>query len=330
MSNIKSGSRKETPWTGREDATAMERFIDGCNHSNYYKKHPNAGNELERGLLNSYRPSCCRSCGSESIKVHGYTAAGIRRYKCRECGRTFTIITGTIFDQRKIPITEWLDFLLVLFGHGSFRLTSKSNRNAYNTTRYWLRKVFLLLRGWQDGIVLKDKVYLDETYYSLRGADNERDENGKLPRGLSRNKMCIGTAWDGKNLVCVYEGQGKPSMKHTLEAFSLHISQGAMLVHDGDNSHSRLVSALGLSEEVHTTAETNGLKDSENPLQPINNIHKLLKRFLHSHSGFIRKDLPDYLNLFSFMMSEPQNVYEKVEMLLNLALSNPKILRYRG
>ena len=61
-------------------------------------------------------------------------------------------------------------------------------------------------------------MYLDETYYSLRGSDNERDENGKLHRGLSRNKMCIGTAWDGKNLVCVYEGQGKPSMKHTLKA----------------------------------------------------------------------------------------------------------------
>ena len=173
-------------------------------------------------------------------------------------------------------------------------------------------------------------MYLDETYYSLRGSDNERDENGKLHRGLSRNKMCIGTAWDGKNLVCVYEGQGKPFMKHTLKAFSRHISQGATLVHDGDNSHSRLGSALGLSEEIHTTAETKGLKDSENPLQPINNIHKLLKRFLRSHPGFIREDLQDYLNLFSFMMSEPQNLYEKVEMLLNLALSNPKILRYRG
>ena len=88
----------------------------------------------------------------------------------------------------------------------------------------------------------------------------------------------------------------------------MHISQGSTLVHDGDNSHSRLGSALGLSEEIHTTAETKGLKDSENPLQPINNIHKLLKRFLRSHPGFIREDLQDYLNLFSFMMSEHQNL----------------------
>ena len=73
MCNIESGSRKKTPWTGRENTTAMERFIDGCNHSNYYKKHPSAGNELERELLNSYRPDCCGICGNEKIKVHVYT-----------------------------------------------------------------------------------------------------------------------------------------------------------------------------------------------------------------------------------------------------------------
>ena len=70
--------------------------------------------------------------------------------------------------------------------------------------------------------------------------------------------MCIGTAWDGKNLICVYEGQGKPSMKHTMESFISHISRESLMVHDGDNSHSRLVSALGLSEEIHTTSEARG------------------------------------------------------------------------
>jgi hypothetical protein len=33
-------------------------------------------------------------------------------------------------------LSEWLDFMLSVFGYGSFRLVSKSNRNAYNTTRY--------------------------------------------------------------------------------------------------------------------------------------------------------------------------------------------------
>ena len=73
MRNTMSESRKDTPWTEKEDATAMEKFIDGCNHSNYYRKHPSAGGELEREMLNAYRPNICRFCGSRNVKVHGYT-----------------------------------------------------------------------------------------------------------------------------------------------------------------------------------------------------------------------------------------------------------------
>jgi hypothetical protein len=39
-------------------------------------------------------------------------------------------------------LSEWLDFMLSVFGYDSFRLVSKSNRNAYNTTRYWMDKMF--------------------------------------------------------------------------------------------------------------------------------------------------------------------------------------------
>ena len=61
-------------------------------------------------------------------------------------------------------------------------------------------------------------------------------------------------------MVCIMEGYGKPSKKHTWESFSSHIKEGSKLIHDGDNSHSILVDNLGLSEEVHTTKETKSLK----------------------------------------------------------------------
>ena len=138
-------------------------------------------------------------------------------------------------------------------------------------------------------------------------------------RGLSRNKMCIGCAWDGKNLICIMEGFGKPSKKHTWESFSSHIKEGSKLIHDGENSHSLLVDKLNLSEEIHTTKETRGLKDKENPMDSINKQHAMLKKFLRAHSGFDRDDLQDYLNFFSFIASNPdQETLEKVKILLVL------------
>lgn len=327
--NYKSDSRRRTPWTGKDDATPMQRFIDSCNTANYNKKHPLVKDSPERELLNAYTVEACRHCGSKKIKAFGTTSAGTKRYYCKDCHKTFTVLTNTIFDQRKIPISEWLDFFLSLMGYGSFTLTSKSNRNAFNTTKYWFRKVFALLSDWQDSIVLKDKVYLDETYYSVIASERVLNADGTKPRGLSYNKICIGVASDGENTIAFVEGKGKPSKKHTWEAFSSHIAPGSLLIHDGDNSHSVLVERLQLKEEVHTSEETKGLKDEDNPLSPVNEIHFFLKRFLNAHSGFNRDELQGYLNFFCFVFRDI-NKFEKVDELMEIAFRKSIFLRYRG
>ena len=53
-----------------------------------------------------------------------------------------------------------------------------------------------------------------------------------------------------------------------------------MVVHDGDNSHKVLVESLGLREEIHTTAETKGIADDKNPMEPINEVHRYLAGFI--------------------------------------------------
>lgn len=75
---------------------------------NYDKRHIAPGDEREVSLLNLFAPSPCPKCGSGSIIKYGKTGAGLHRYKCRDCSGTFTVITGTIFDQRKISISQWL------------------------------------------------------------------------------------------------------------------------------------------------------------------------------------------------------------------------------
>ena len=72
-----------------------------------------------------------------------------------------------------------------------------------------------------------------------------------------------------------------------------------------------------------------GLKDCDNPMDPVNDIHDRLKKFLKAHSGFNRDSLQDYLNLFAFVRNPPYEMLEKVENIVNLAFQNPKILRYR-
>lgn len=330
MTKIVSKSRRRTPWSGVADATALQAFIDECTQSNYQRRHPKPTETGDADLLNSFDVVGCRHCGGPDIQRFGYTANGIQRHRCKDCGKTFTILTDTIFDSHKIPLTEWLDFLLSIFGFGSFNLVSKGNRNAYNTTRYWMDKVFLVLRGYQDTLVLREKVQLDETFYKVRQGDIETSDGQRQYRGLSRNQICIGIACDDTNVICFVEGRGKPTKQGTLTAFGSRIEHGAILSHDMEQAHNALVELLGLDSITYDSREIKKLPDRENPLNTINQYCRVLKKFLNAHSGFIRDDLQDYLNLFSFMMNPPNDKQEKVEKFMIRALDCRITYRYRG
>ena len=178
-------------------------------------------------------------------------------------------------------------------------------------------------------IVLDGNVYIDETYIKVRKQDIKRKADNKEYRGLSMNQICIGIGYDGLNVIAFSEGYGKTSKKKTASCFMSHIKEGSRLIHDQEKAHNVLVEELCLQDEVHSSKDIKGLPDKDNPLAPINRQCYLLKKFLRAHSGFIRDDLQDYLNLYSFIMSSSASPYEKVEILLNRALQFPKTLTFR-
>ena len=94
-------------------------------------------------------------------------------------------------------------------------------------------------------------------------------------------------------------------------------------------AYKKLVEKLSLKSKAFSSKDLKGLADSENPLNPINRVHCLLKMFLNAHSGFSRDDLQGYLNLYAFVINQPYEPLEKVEKLINLAFERPKLLRYR-
>ena len=102
------------------------------------------------------------------------------------------------------------------------------------------------------------------------------------------------------------------------------------MIHDKEKTHKKFVEKLSLKSITYSSSELKGLADSENPLDPVNRIHSLLKMFLNAHSGFSRDDLQDYLNLYSFVINPPSDQLEKVEKIINLVFENPKSLKYRA
>jgi transposase-like protein len=321
-------SRRKTPWDKEAELTPTQEFLRTHYKEHYEARHPKLKETGEAMVINSFTPSQCPYCGSERLIKRGLTANGIQRYLC-SCSQTFTPTTYTIFDGRKIAVSEWMEYCLNLFRYVSINADSWNNKNAFSTSQYWLKKLFLTLEDSQQNIILSGSVWLDETYYPVINSQIDRKEDGTKYRGLSHNQICIGVATDKRNTICFVEGVGKPSQKKCFETFSSHIALGSTLIPDKERTHKKLVSALNLVSKAYVANDIKGLKDKDNPLDPVNDIHDRLKKFLNAHSGFNRNSLQDYLNLFAFVRNPPYEMLEKVERVVNLAFQKPKLLRYR-
>ena len=321
-------SRRRTPWDNNESLTPIQSFLRMHYIAQYEARHPKLNETGEADLINSFVPSKCPYCNSEKFKKRAKTANGVQRYQCT-CGRSFLPTTHTIFDEHRVAISEWIEYCLNLFRYVSLNADSWNNRNAFSTSRYWLQKLFLTLEDIQDDILLSGAVWLDETYYPVIAADTDCKEDGTKFRGLSHNQICIGVGTDRVNVVCLVEGLGKPSQKKTFDTFKTHIAPKSILIHDKEDSHKKLVRELELQSQIYPSQDLKGLDDNSNPLDPVNDVHDKLKKFLNAHAGFNRTHIQDYMNLFAFVKNPPYDPLEKVEKLLNLAFSKPKMLRYR-
>lgn len=285
--------------------------------------------EEEVGMINQIEIRSCpyADCGSGRIKKDGKNRpSGVQRYRCLVCGRSFTALTGTLFDSNKIPISERLEFLMHLFEQHSVTTSSKDNVNAESTGGYWLFKIFLALRGCQGGVRLQGpEVWYDEYYIPEAASKKERKADGTFKRGLSKEQLCVLTATDGKGSAFEVCGWGKPKADKVLSFLSEHVGEGALLHHDCDPAHALAVRELKLNERRHIAIYEPGKED---PMEPINALHSLLSRFLSQHLGFDRAHSQDWLNLFWVSVNvRPAELAAKY--VIERMISTKTVVRYR-
>lgn len=324
---FRGSSFGDLPWDrNREDK--FESLLDDTASEWYEAKH-GSPTVKEILLINALEIPDCPWCGSSDFIRYGMTHSGIRRYLCRDCRRTFVPLTQTLFDSKRIPMSEWMEYLFHLMEFHSLVTSARDNRNARSTGKYWLLKLFDLLDGYQDSIAVSGRVWIDETMFPVVESDRTA-VGGRRLRGISRNLTAAGCATDGIHTFLVSEGTSKPSMLSTWRAYGSRILPGSTVFHDGEHSHGVLFRRIpGLKDAVFPSEETKGLKDFENPLYPINHIHMLAKRFIGAHGGYGRSHLQDWLNLLAYILNPPFSRIMKVRDLLQMAVFRRRRMKYR-
>ena len=284
----------------------------------------------EADLLDARVRDACPRRGSREIEGNGRDRNDIRRWRCRSRERPLGVTTGTIFESHRMPAADRAEFLLEMLSCESLEGIARSNRRSETTPPYWLAKLFAVLAGIQDCVVLSGNVWIDEKYYPLSGKDQRRKADGTRPRGPSGSQIRVAIGCDGRGRSFFSRlGLGKPSESGTRAAYAGHIQRGSHLTRDMERSHEVLVREPGLTEEAHDPRRTRTLPDKEDPPRGASEPCCLPGLFPSSHSGFDRARSGGCLDLFHVMMSPPDERMEKAACVLDRAMRFPHALRYR-
>ena len=325
-------SASATPWDNDDESslTPAQRFVMMSQRDAYERNHTPGPHDA--AFFNGYARDRCPLCQSAMVSKSGFDARGVQRYGCLSCGHRFSPLTGTVFEDHRISVEGWFEFLLGIMSYESLAGIARRDRRSPTTPPYQLAKVFMVLDGIQDGVVLTGRVQADEMMYKVPAADRDPALAGRSAGGYSRDNTCIAIACeerDGGSSVFRVLGRGKPSGERAKAAYCPHLARGLELVHDKENSHNAVVRELGLVSEAHDSREVKRLPDDENPLWKVNRLCFLLRLFLDGHSGFDRTNFGGWLDLFSVMVNPPEDRLKKVAMVLDRAMSFPNTLRYR-
>ena len=152
--------------------------------------------------------------------------------------------------------------------------------------------------GYQGRIVLRDRVWIDETY--VNDTDLSKGHGQARKRGLSRQKLCILVAIDvHKNPIAAVCGHGKPSSARVRSALAGHLAPGSVVVHDRERAHSGAIADSGCASEAHRA-------DCRDPayleaMEMVNSMCSWLKRYLWRYTGMSPANMQLYLDWYVYL-----------------------------
>lgn len=284
-------------------------------------------NSFEEAALHYGRKPYCPSCGSFKYHSDGFTAAHHKRFRCDDCDKSYTLLSSSVFNSAKLPFHKLIKYIDLMSFNVPLVLCCEVVGIASNTAELWRKKIFATVNDYQKHLLLKDRVWIDETYvedYSLSPIMND-----KHSRGLSHRKICIVVAIDThKNMVAIISGHGKPSSKRIIKALHSHIQKGSTIVHDGDHSHYQLIEELNCDSVIYKSTDKS--KEAQTNMSMINNMCGWVKRYLWRFIGMDLDNLQSYLNWFIYLqrVKRDKEKWPKSERILrHLVLSNAKRTR---
>lgn len=290
--------------------------------------HEGAMEDAVAAVLQSRgHPAQCPKCGCTRMVRNGQ-ADGLQRFKCRDCGATFNILSGTPLARLRHRAT-WLQQAEALDAGLSVRKTA-TRIGVHRTTAFrWRHRFLSVPREVKDndltGVVEADETYVLRSYKGQRrrlladGSRHPRRRGGcAAKRGLSDEQVPILVARNraGQTTDFVLASGNKQGLLAVLPTV---MAVDAVLCTDGSAMLAAAARDLGLEHHGLNTLRGERIRGAWH-IQNVNAYHSRFKAWMARFKGVATSYLPNYLGWFRALDRNAQSGASAAS-LLALAMS---------
>jgi transposase-like protein len=247
----------------------------------------------------------CPHCAEAAPPRRWGHASGLRRYRCRGCGKTFNALTGTSLARLRKK-ERWLAYGEALAA-GMSLAEAAAHCGVHLTTSFRWRHRFLrapaATREALGGVVEADETFFRRSHKGSRrwrraGEPLERrprrrgEPAGK--RGLSAEQVPALIARDraGRTVDAVLPDLGAEAIGAVLAPV---VAGDAVLCSDGAKAYAAFAAGQGLHHEPINVAAGVRVRDGAFHIQNVNAYHGRLKGWMGRFNGVATRYLPNYL-----------------------------------
>lgn len=117
---------------------------------------------MKDGFYKNRRIECCPICGGNKYIKYG-TYKKIQRYKCKQCDKTFSKTTNSLWSYSKKDLNKWIKFVEFMMKRKTLRFCAKKLNINLATAFYWRHKILHGLKMDSIPNSLKGDIHINKT-----------------------------------------------------------------------------------------------------------------------------------------------------------------------
>jgi Transposase and inactivated derivatives len=256
------------------------------------------------------RPACGH-CGSQHVAPWG-SASAMKRYRCKDCRRTFSALTGTPLAQLHRR-DAWLAYGQALADGVSLRKAAQRCRIALDTSFRW-RHRFLKTAKDVKAKAVRGIIEADETFVR-KSAKGSKALVGRRPRKRGE-KANPGLSRDDYAPVLIVRDRHGSTADHilpdlagaTIDAcLAPLVERGGVLVSDGRDAYAAFAEKHGVLHIRLNASQGERLYEGFH-IQNVNAYMSRLKDWLRRFKGVATRHLASYLGWWRLLDREREKL----------------------